>query len=52
MPREALETVGLADRADDRATQLPYAQQRLLEIARALASKPGVLLLDETCGWH
>jgi branched-chain amino acid transport system ATP-binding protein len=45
--RDALEVVGLADRADDRATQLPYAQQRLLEIARALASKPNVLLLDE-----
>jgi branched-chain amino acid transport system ATP-binding protein len=45
--REALETVGLGKRADDRATQLPYAQQRLLEIARALASKPSVLLLDE-----
>jgi branched-chain amino acid transport system ATP-binding protein len=45
--REALETVGLARRADDRATQLPYAQRRLLEIARALASKPDVLLLDE-----
>jgi branched-chain amino acid transport system ATP-binding protein len=45
--REALQTVGLANRADDRATQLPYAQQRLLEIARALASKPSVLLLDE-----
>jgi len=45
--REALEVVGLAHRADDRATQLPYAQQRLLEIARALASKPNVLLLDE-----
>jgi branched-chain amino acid transport system ATP-binding protein len=45
--REALETVGLAHRADDRATQLPYAQRRLLEIARALASKPSVLLLDE-----
>jgi branched-chain amino acid transport system ATP-binding protein len=45
--REALETVGLADRANDRATQLPYAQQRLLEIARALASTPSVLLLDE-----
>ena len=39
--------VGLAHRADDRATQLPYAQRRLLEIARALASKPNVLLLDE-----
>jgi branched-chain amino acid transport system ATP-binding protein len=45
--REALEAVGLAGRANDRATQLPYAQQRLLEIARALASKPNVLLLDE-----
>ena len=45
--REALEIVGLGGRADDPATQLPYAQQRLLEIARALAAKPGVLLLDE-----
>lgn len=45
--REALETVGLAHRADDRATQLPYAQRRLLEIARALASNPNILLLDE-----
>ena len=45
--RDALEIVGLAGRADDRATQLPYAQQRLLEIARALASKPSILLLDE-----
>jgi branched-chain amino acid transport system ATP-binding protein len=45
--REALETVGLARRANDRASELPYAQRRLLEIARALASKPSVLLLDE-----
>jgi branched-chain amino acid transport system ATP-binding protein len=45
--REALQIVGLADRAAHYATQLPYAQQRLLEIARALASKPSVLLLDE-----
>ena len=44
---EALEIVGLGGRANDRAAQLPYAQQRLLEIARALASKPDVLLLDE-----
>ena len=45
--RDALQTVGLTGRADDRAVQLPYAQQRLLEIARALASQPSVLLLDE-----
>lgn len=45
--REALRLVGLEARAGDSATQLPYAQQRLLEIARALASKPSVLLLDE-----
>jgi len=45
--REALQIVGLDTRADDRAAQLPYAQQRLLEIARALASRPSVLLLDE-----
>jgi branched-chain amino acid transport system ATP-binding protein len=43
----ALETVGLSRRADDRAAELPYAQQRLLEIARALASNPKVMLLDE-----
>lgn len=45
--REALDIVGLGGRAHDRPTQLPYAQQRLLEIARALASRPAVLLLDE-----
>jgi branched-chain amino acid transport system ATP-binding protein len=44
---QALETVGLLARADDRAGALPYAQQRLLEIARALASEPKVMLLDE-----
>ena len=45
--REALETVGLGHRAGDQPSQLPYAQRRLLEIARALASQPNVLLLDE-----
>lgn len=43
----ALAAVGLAHRAEDRATSLPYAQQRLLEIARALAARPSLLLLDE-----
>jgi branched-chain amino acid transport system ATP-binding protein len=45
--RDALEAIGLAHRADDQPSQLPYAQRRLLEIARALASQPNVLLLDE-----
>jgi branched-chain amino acid transport system ATP-binding protein len=45
--RQALELVGLAHRAADRARELAYAQQRLLEIARALASEPKVMLLDE-----
>lgn len=43
----ALGTVGLAHRAAAPAKTLPYAQQRLLEIARALAAKPLILLLDE-----
>jgi branched-chain amino acid transport system ATP-binding protein len=45
--RHALELVGLAHRAGDLSAQLAYAQQRLLEIARALASTPKVMLLDE-----
>jgi branched-chain amino acid transport system ATP-binding protein len=43
----ALAAVGLSHRAGDRATTLPYAQQRLVEIARALAAGPSLLLLDE-----
>jgi len=42
-----LETVGLADLADKRANNLPYGHQRKLEIARALALNPRLLLLDE-----
>ncbi len=42
-----LEMVGLAHRADDIATDLPYGLQRKLEIVRALASQPKLLLLDE-----
>jgi branched-chain amino acid transport system ATP-binding protein len=43
----ALETVGLGHRAANRPGDLPYGQQRLVEIARALATDPQVLLLDE-----
>ncbi len=42
-----LEMVGLADVAKENATSLPYGKQRRLEIARALATKPKLLLLDE-----
>lgn len=42
-----LETVGLLDVKDELATSLPYGKQRRLEIARALATDPAMLLLDE-----
>jgi len=42
-----LDRVGLAGRANELAGSLPYGEQRRLEIARALGTNPGVILLDE-----
>lgn len=44
---ELLEFVGLKEKASMIAGSLPYGEQRLLEIVRALASNPNLLLLDE-----
>jgi ABC-type branched-subunit amino acid transport system ATPase component/ABC-type branched-subunit amino acid transport system permease subunit len=42
-----LNAMGLGDLANEKARSLPYGKQKLLEIARALATQPQVLLLDE-----
>lgn len=44
---EILEVLGLTEYVDEQAQNLPYGKQRKLEIARALASHPAILCLDE-----
>lgn len=44
---ELLDFMGLADMADQKAGSLPYGVQRRLEIVRALATDPSIILLDE-----
>lgn len=44
---EQLKFVGLESQAEEKAKSLPYGDQRLLEIARALASEPELIMLDE-----
>ncbi|MBW2030598.1 MAG: ATP-binding cassette domain-containing protein, partial [Deltaproteobacteria bacterium] len=43
----SLEMTGLAHKKDEMAGNLPYGEQKLLEIARALATEPQLLMLDE-----
>lgn len=47
---EMLALVGLESRANDSPLSLPYGQQKVLEIARALATEPELILLDEPAG--
>ncbi|HWW47596.1 MAG TPA: ABC transporter ATP-binding protein [Xanthobacteraceae bacterium] len=47
LAREWLKRIGLVERADDAAGNLPYGDQRRLEIARAMCTNPALLCLDE-----
>ncbi len=44
---EILDLLGVSSLAEEEATSLPYGQQRIVELGRALACKPRILLLDE-----
>ena len=44
---QTLKFIGLADKSDERADNLPLGEQKLLEIGRALASRPRLICLDE-----
>ena len=44
-----LEFVGLGEEKETLASSLPYGKKRILEIARALASEPKIIMLDEPC---
>jgi branched-chain amino acid transport system ATP-binding protein len=45
--KEILDSLGLLGKWESMASQLPYGKQKLLELGRALAMKPEILLLDE-----
>jgi branched-chain amino acid transport system ATP-binding protein len=47
LARSWLDRIGLLERADDAAGNLPYGDQRRLEIARAMCTEPALLCLDE-----
>src|ERR1700733_284462 len=47
LARRCLDRIGLLERADDAAGNLPYGDQRRLEIARAMCTEPALLCLDE-----